>query len=96
MLAGSVCERLRDFRHDKCAGNVMTIKHTGSIYASYLHIGEFKVKKGDKVKRGQLIADAGKHGNTRCSGNIDHLHFQQLIVKVLMLDSGPTCKEFTL
>ena len=63
-------------KHDKCAGNVMTIRHIGSIYASYLHIGEFKVKKGDKVKRGQLIADAGKHGNTRCSGNIDHLHFQ--------------------
>ena len=63
-------------KHDKCAGNVMTIKHTGSIYASYLHIGEFKVKKGDKVKRGQLIAYAGRHGNTRCSGNIDHLHFQ--------------------
>jgi murein DD-endopeptidase MepM/ murein hydrolase activator NlpD len=63
-------------KHDKCAGNVMVIRHTGSIYASYLHIGEFKVKKGDKVKRGQLIADAGKHGNTKCSGNIDHLHFQ--------------------
>ncbi|MDA8772898.1 M23 family metallopeptidase, partial [Candidatus Pelagibacter bacterium] len=63
-------------KHDKCAGNVMTIKHKGSIYVSYLHIGDFKVKKGEKVKRGQLIADAGKHGNTRCSGNIDHLHFQ--------------------
>ena len=36
-------------KHDKCAGNVMTIKHTGSIYASYLHIGEFKVKKGDII-----------------------------------------------
>ena len=63
-------------KYDKCAGNVMTIRHIGSIYASYLHIGKLKVKKGDRVKRGQLIADAGKHGNTRCSGNIDHLHFQ--------------------
>lgn len=63
-------------KNDKCAGNVMTIRHTGSVFASYLHVGEFKVKKGDKVTRGQLIADAGKHGNTKCSGNIDHLHFQ--------------------
>jgi|TARA_B100001059_G_scaffold218894_1_gene239492 murein DD-endopeptidase MepM/ murein hydrolase activator NlpD len=63
-------------KNDKCAGNVITIRHAGSIYASYLHVGDFKVKKGDKVKRGQLIASAGKHGNTRCSGNIDHLHFQ--------------------
>ena len=63
-------------KHDKCAGNVMTIRHPGSIFASYLHIGEFKVKKGDKVTRGQLIADAGKHGYTKCSGDIDHLHLQ--------------------
>ena len=28
----------------KCEGNVMTIKHTGNLYASYLHIGDFKVK----------------------------------------------------
>tara|TARA_B110000285_G_C14999541_1_gene550708 strand:+ start:222 stop:944 length:723 start_codon:yes stop_codon:yes gene_type:complete len=63
-------------KNKKCEGQVMTIRHTGSLYVSYLHIGEFKVKKGDKVKRGQLIADAGKHGFTKCSGNIDHLHLQ--------------------
>ena len=60
----------------KCEGNVMTIKHTGNLYASYLHIGDFKVKKGDKVNRGQLIAEAGTSGTTKCSGTIEHLHLQ--------------------
>jgi murein DD-endopeptidase MepM/ murein hydrolase activator NlpD len=61
---------------DECAGPVITIKHTGSRFASYLHIGKFLVKKGDKVKRGQIIAKAGKIVPGRCGGGIAHLHFQ--------------------
>ena len=60
----------------KCEGFVMTIRHTGNLYASYLHLGEFKVKTGDKVNRGQLIAEAGTKGTTKCSGTIEHLHLQ--------------------
>ena len=37
---------------------------------------DFKVKKGDKVERGQVIADAGKLITTQCGGGIEHLHFQ--------------------
>jgi len=62
-------------KNDKCAGNVITIKHP-KIYLSYLHVGDFKVKKGDKVKRGQLIADAGFLVTTKCGGGIAHLHLQ--------------------
>jgi len=62
-------------KNDKCAGNVITIKHP-KIYLSYLHVGDFKVKKGDKVERGQVIADAGKLITTQCGGGIEHLHFQ--------------------
>ena len=41
-----------------------------------LYLGEFKVKTGDKVNRGQLIAEAGTRGTTKCSGTIEHLHLQ--------------------
>ena len=61
---------------DECAGPIVVIKHTGNKYAYYLHVGSFKVKHGDKVERGQTIADAGKLITTRCGGGIEHLHFQ--------------------
>ena len=62
--------------NDECAGPLITIKHTGSRFASYLHVGKFLVKKGDKVKRGEIIAEAGKRVFTKCGGGIAHLHFQ--------------------
>jgi len=61
---------------DDCAGPLITIKHTGSRYASYLHLGKFLVNKGDKVIRGQVIAEAGKEILSKCGGGIAHLHFQ--------------------
>jgi murein DD-endopeptidase MepM/ murein hydrolase activator NlpD len=61
---------------DVCAGPTITIKHTANKYASYLHLGKFLVKKGDKVTRGQIIAEAGKQIPTKCGGGIAHLHFQ--------------------
>ena len=63
-------------RIESCEGPLLLIKHTGNKYAAYLHIGEFKVKKEDIVKRGQLIAHAGSQVLTRCGGGIEHLHFQ--------------------
>ena len=70
---------------DTCAGPIVVIKHPGNKYAYYLHVGEFKVKKGDKVERGQVIADAGKLITTKCGGGIEHLHF-------LISSQGP-CKS---
>ena len=61
---------------DDCAGPIITIRHTANKYASYLHLGKFLVKKGDKVTRGQIIAEAGKQIPTKCGGGIAHLHFQ--------------------
>lgn len=55
-------------------GNQVVLKHSNGEYSFYAHLipGSLKVKKGDKVKRGQIL---GKVGN---SGNSDgpHLHFQ--------------------
>lgn len=55
-------------------GNQVVLKHSNGEYSFYAHLipGSLNVKKGDKVKRGQIL---GKVGN---SGNSDgpHLHFQ--------------------
>jgi len=47
------------------------IKH-GKHYTIYAHVAKSYVKKGDKVKLGQHIADVGVEGN---SGG-PHLHFE--------------------
>jgi murein DD-endopeptidase MepM/ murein hydrolase activator NlpD len=53
------------------AGNSIIIDHGKGIFSSYYHLSKFKVKKGDFVKKGQIIALSGKTG--RITG--PHLHF---------------------
>lgn len=47
------------------AGNYIKIKHPNSATSVYYHLkyGSLKVKVGDKVTRGQYIADEGSTGN---------------------------------
>ena len=40
-----------------------------------MHVGKIHVKKGDEVKRGQHVADAGELVKTSCGGGMEHLHF---------------------
>ena len=65
---------------DKCVGNQFAIYFGKSpdgtnLYATHMHVGKIHVKKGDKVKRGQHIADAGDLVKTSCGGGMEHLHF---------------------
>lgn len=55
-------------------GNYVVIQHAGGEYSDYAHLrqGSVKVKAGDKVTRGQVIAQVGHTGNT----TEPHLHFQ--------------------
>jgi murein DD-endopeptidase MepM/ murein hydrolase activator NlpD len=48
-----------------------TGEYAERFIAYYAHVSEIKVKKGDKVTRGQLL---GKSGDTGCSSD-PHLHF---------------------
>ena len=43
-------------------GNLVLLRHDNGWVTAYAHSDELKVKRGDKVKRGQVIAKAGKTG----------------------------------
>jgi len=65
---------------DKCVGNQFAIyfgkgPDDKKLYATHMHVGKIHVKKGDEVKRGQLVADAGEEVKTNCGGGMEHLHF---------------------
>jgi murein DD-endopeptidase MepM/ murein hydrolase activator NlpD len=55
-------------------GNYVILKHAGGEYSTYAHLkqGSVRVKAGDSVTRGQVIAQLGHTGNT----TEPHLHFQ--------------------
>ena len=43
-------------------GNLVLIRHDESWVSAYAHNDQLLVKRGDKIKRGQIIAKAGKSG----------------------------------
>jgi Peptidase family M23 len=59
---------------DTLLGNTIVIDLGGEQFAFYAHLkpGSLRVKKGDQVKRGQLLANIGASGDAR----EPHLHFQ--------------------
>jgi murein DD-endopeptidase MepM/ murein hydrolase activator NlpD len=71
--AGTVTAVGYDPTEDGKSGNRITIKHANGYYTKYSHMKNqtWKVKKGQKVERGQLIGYSGDTG--RVTG--PHLHF---------------------
>jgi len=53
-------------------GNLVLIRHSNGYVTAYAHASEILVKRGDTVKRGQVIAHSGSTG----SANAPELHFE--------------------
>ncbi|MRI82932.1 MAG: M23 family peptidase [Nitratiruptor sp.] len=66
------------------AGNSVIIDHGGGVYSCYYHLSRFKVKPGELVKRGEVIALSGKSG--RVTGPHLHLGIRVLGVSVDPID----------
>ena len=47
----------------KSYGNLVLVRHANGYVTAYAHASEIMVKRGDTVKRGQIIAKAGQTGN---------------------------------
>ena len=56
-------------------GNAVILDHGFGLQTLYAHLNSFRVKAGDKVTKGQLIADSDSTG---LAGG-DHLHFTTLL-----------------
>jgi murein DD-endopeptidase MepM/ murein hydrolase activator NlpD len=53
-------------------GNLVLIRHDNGYVSAYAHNGEIGVKRGDRVKRGQVVAKSGQSGNVTSP----QLHFE--------------------
>ena len=53
-------------------GNLVLIRHDNGYVSAYAHNGEVKVKRGEKVSRGQVVAKSGQTGNVTSP----QLHFE--------------------
>jgi len=55
-------------------GNLMSLRHNGTYSTNYAHLSKFAVKKGQRVKQGDII---GYVGNTGFSTG-PHLHYEMV------------------
>jgi murein DD-endopeptidase MepM/ murein hydrolase activator NlpD len=53
-------------------GNLVLVRHSNGFVTAYAHASEILVKRGDVVKRGQVIAKSGQTGNVTSP----QLHFE--------------------
>lgn len=55
-------------------GTIIEITHPGNLKTVYQSVGDTKVKQGDEVKQGDMLATAGRNEIEKNLGN--HVHFE--------------------
>jgi murein DD-endopeptidase MepM/ murein hydrolase activator NlpD len=53
------------------SGNTLVLWHGAGVFTVYFHLDRFRVREGERVRRGQLVGDVGATG--RATG--PHLHW---------------------
>jgi lipoprotein NlpD len=53
-------------------GNVLVLRHDGAFSTVYAHLSRHLVRRGERVRRGQIVAEVGATGNATGP----HLHFE--------------------
>jgi murein DD-endopeptidase MepM/ murein hydrolase activator NlpD len=89
-LAGKVGDKIKapapgtvkSIYHNEAGGNQMTIVHDNGYTTGYAHLSKYLVKTGEKVKKGQPIAEIGNTG--KVTG--PHLHFTMKDSKGQLID----------
>jgi len=59
-------------KHERGFGKVIKIDHDNEIVTVYAHLSKILVKKGQTVKRGDIIAESGRSGRVTAP----HLHYE--------------------
>ena len=65
---------VKNIKEDSLMGNIVEIEHTNNLTTVYQSLGEVKVKVGDMVKQGDIIATSGQNKITTDTSNA--LHFE--------------------
>lgn len=65
---------VKNIKEDSLMGNIVEIEHTNNLTTVYQSLGEVKVKVGDKVKQGDIIATSGQ--NKIATDTSNALHFE--------------------
>lgn len=73
ILDGEVVE----VKEDVLLGNVIRVKHSESVESVYQSISDIKVKEGDTIKKGDVIATSSTSNINNALNN--HLYFELLI-----------------
>jgi len=71
---------------DQADGNVVVLRLARRTFAGYAHLvpGSVRVKRGDRVKEGEVLGKLGNSGNS----NGPHLHFQVMNRSSLLASDG--------
>lgn len=65
---------VKEVKEDTTLGNIVVIEHSNNIVSTYQSLTDIKVKQGDKVSQGDVIAKSGTSNISRDLNN--HLYFE--------------------